>query len=427
MDVRELLVPTTKEAVLNSKTSPKNDAKKATDGSPFSSLFADIMQKNNSACPKDETMGEQAAKASRLAFAPALLAGLNLMDLASSEMPGDHPVSEEDKALDGASVMMANRSIQISKEQTTRQELFKATPRSDRDEAIALEEGAGTIPVVETDAVPAIVARQKGEPLEMQDGFTVEGRRSIVQSKRVFNDSNNTEEEVIKNTPEEEVIKNTPEGKVSKDAVETDLADRMKAVYQENENKPPGKEERITDATKTRGEIKNSIEFNPASKPEVIIETGDNKTKALQKNVIDTEKTEFTVEVVEKVKVMVNSKRSEVSVQLKPESLGKMSFKLEVVNGVLNGRITVHNNQAREVLQANLNQLRDNLEQSGIPVSKLTVNIGSHGEFRQHQYSQENRHDQDGYTGRWVVPGYRGEEAEETFRWNDVGTVEYLA
>lgn len=417
MDVRELMAPTIKEAVPNSKAGPGSDARKTVEGSPFSSLFAGAMQKNNPVTPEDETDGEN-AKTSRLVFAPVLMAGLNLADPEIYEMSDRQPIPDETEALNNeVSVMMADSSIQAGRGQIARHELLKEPAYGEMSEAAAPEEDTKTVPVSKDDTKPPIAARQKDEPLEAHNGFTVSEGRSAAQSERVFKGGNT----------EEEVVKDTPEGKLVKDTTTADLTGRMKTAYRESQTKPQGKEERITGTAKTEIEIKSSIEFNPDGKPEAV-ETGDDFAKIVQRHAIDTEKPEFTAEVVERVKVMVNSKRSEVSVQLKPESLGKMSFKLEVVDGVLNGKITVHNSQAREVLQANLGQLRDNLEQSGIPVSKLTVSIGSHGEFRHHQFSQENGHEPGGYTGRWAVPGYREEEAtEEAFRWNNVGTVEYLA
>lgn len=129
-------------------------------------------------------------------------------------------------------------------------------------------------------------------------------------------------------------------------------------------------------------------------------------------------------QLVERLEVMVSDRRSEVRFQLKPESLGRVVIKLEMVDGAINGKMVVQNAELKEIVLANLSHLKDSLEQQGIPVSRFSVDVGGERSFSQQQFYQENRH----------FPAYRSshslyEEQEEalSWRWNDGGTVDYLA
>jgi hypothetical protein len=129
-------------------------------------------------------------------------------------------------------------------------------------------------------------------------------------------------------------------------------------------------------------------------------------------------------QVVNKMKIMIGSRKTEISMQLKPESLGRLSLKLTVVDGVLNGKMIVQNNQAKSLIQANLAELRESLEQQGIPVSKFQVNVGGGGEYKQQQFFQENRQT---FHGKPTADPYGEIEEEEFISWKGEGTIELLA
>lgn len=136
-----------------------------------------------------------------------------------------------------------------------------------------------------------------------------------------------------------------------------------------------------------------------------------------------TKDLEFAARVTDKVRVMLGSRKSEISIQLKPENLGKLNLKLTVEDGVLNGKMVVQNDEAKGLIQSNLAQLKENLEQQGIPVSKFQVDIGGGGEYKQQQFFQQDRRT---FHGDTVKDPY-GESQEEFISWRGEGTIELLA
>ena len=138
--------------------------------------------------------------------------------------------------------------------------------------------------------------------------------------------------------------------------------------------------------------------------------------------------TDFGAEVInqvtEKMRVMLGARKSEISLQLVPESLGRVKVKLTVTDGILTGRIVVQNDETRALIQSNIVRLQENLEQQGIPVSKFLVDVGRDGGHGQQQLFQGSRQ---AYHARTELRSYEQEENREILTWMGEGTIELLA
>ncbi len=66
--------------------------------------------------------------------------------------------------------------------------------------------------------------------------------------------------------------------------------------------------------------------------------------------------------------------KSEVSINLRPENLGKVNINLVSQKGELTARITTDNNQTREMLSKGLESLKQSLSEQGINVNRVVVN-----------------------------------------------------
>lgn len=87
---------------------------------------------------------------------------------------------------------------------------------------------------------------------------------------------------------------------------------------------------------------------------------------------------------------------TELQVQLKPESLGRVDLKVSMENGALSARILVDNPGVKAALEANLPQLKQSLADQGIALQGMTVGYGgergqSQGDAQQGLYRQEVR------------------------------------
>ncbi len=67
--------------------------------------------------------------------------------------------------------------------------------------------------------------------------------------------------------------------------------------------------------------------------------------------------------------------KSEVSINLRPENLGKVNINLVSQKGELTARITAENNQVKEMLVKGLETLRQSLSEQGINVNRVAVNV----------------------------------------------------
>lgn len=96
-------------------------------------------------------------------------------------------------------------------------------------------------------------------------------------------------------------------------------------------------------------------------------EVPQNKAPADAKDLVD--------QLVKKMEVLQRQNLSEMKIQLKPEILGKMTIKIMVEEGVVTARFITDNHQVKQILEANMANLKQNLEASGLRVEKTEVNV----------------------------------------------------
>lgn len=90
-------------------------------------------------------------------------------------------------------------------------------------------------------------------------------------------------------------------------------------------------------------------------------------------------KTDILAQVAEKVRVLAGSDRSEMIIQLKPESLGRIQLQVIHERGEIVAKFLAENEQVKAILESNMQYLRDSLEQSGVDIQSLSVSVGQHG------------------------------------------------
>ncbi len=95
----------------------------------------------------------------------------------------------------------------------------------------------------------------------------------------------------------------------------------------------------------------------------------------VEKNEI-IEAKQFINQIAQKAGGFLSKDRNEMSIQLTPENLGKISIKIGLNEGTLTGKIYAENYAVKEIIEANLNQLRDSLEEQGLNIAGLEVHIG---------------------------------------------------
>ena len=98
-------------------------------------------------------------------------------------------------------------------------------------------------------------------------------------------------------------------------------------------------------------------------------------------------------QIVEFARVTVGNAETTMELQLNPEHLGKVFLELTSKNGVVSAHLTAQNEAAREALESQLVELRQNLTQAGVKVEAVEVTVGSH-EFERNLEQNAKRDEQ---------------------------------
>lgn len=101
---------------------------------------------------------------------------------------------------------------------------------------------------------------------------------------------------------------------------------------------------------------------------------------------------EILDQMLQKFELVSKNESSEMRIQLKPDFLGKMMIKIAVDDsGIVTARFITESHHVKQVLEANMHSLKQNLEASGLKVERTEVNVqlDNQGSF---DGSEQNRH-----------------------------------
>lgn len=85
---------------------------------------------------------------------------------------------------------------------------------------------------------------------------------------------------------------------------------------------------------------------------------------------------EIMSQLIKKASVSLRDNKSEIVIQLKPESLGKLKLKLTVSEGEVSGKIIVESNEVKKILQNDLTNLNNALEENGLLLNSMDISLG---------------------------------------------------
>ena len=211
-------------------------------------------------------------------------------------------------------------------------------------------------------------AQGKGEKLSGKNKLDYEG--NLLLEEETAGAKPNNKDGSIKG---EVVSPRIPEA-ASKAQLDSDITEEFR-LGEDDKNQPlkaGGREKEPAELP----EYKESGKNMPGFKTEhtLLDNSLRNTGKPIQeKSWVDPEK--FMEQVVKKAEVMIKQNLSQMRIQLHPEFLGKMTIKLVLEDGLLTARFITENQQVKNLLDSNLNHLRQNLENQGIRVEKTEVNV----------------------------------------------------
>lgn len=97
--------------------------------------------------------------------------------------------------------------------------------------------------------------------------------------------------------------------------------------------------------------------------------------------------TEVMNQVVENAKVILGQDKSEMVIQLKPDHLGKLELKVVTEQGIVAAKFIAENQKVKEIIETNMQLLKDSLEKQGISIDSVSVQVG---QDRKGDYQQQN-------------------------------------
>ncbi|MCL2165269.1 MAG: flagellar hook-length control protein FliK, partial [Oscillospiraceae bacterium] len=141
----------------------------------------------------------------------------------------------------------------------------------------------------------------------------------------------------------------------------------------------PGSDE-TGGAGQTGGNIVNSegsyaVFETPAT--EVKVDFVDKSAQWRQAGAADQiDKAEFLKAFEKEARIILSGGKSEMVMQLKPESLGKLTLKIVTEHGVVNAKFIVESEQVKRELETNIQMLKETLTSQGMSVRECTVHVG---------------------------------------------------
>lgn len=81
-------------------------------------------------------------------------------------------------------------------------------------------------------------------------------------------------------------------------------------------------------------------------------------------------------QIVSKVSFKVTDGLEEIKIRLEPPSLGSLQLKISVEGKTVNAVIVADNNMAKEIIQSNLQQLKDSMAEQGLKLDNISVSVG---------------------------------------------------
>lgn len=163
---------------------------------------------------------------------------------------------------------------------------------------------------------------------------------------------------------------------------EKDVAEKEEKNSKNSENSSLAGQENskakldMTKATQGMNPIEdmNGIKFDAyMDKTEPSTVSMENNTGSLQ----ETQKFDIINQIVKKAELIIREDQPEMRMQLEPENLGKLTLKVAVERGLVIAKFTAESYEVKEIIESNLDQLRDMLQEKGIGVESFSVSVGN--------------------------------------------------
>jgi len=123
-------------------------------------------------------------------------------------------------------------------------------------------------------------------------------------------------------------------------------------------------------------------------------------------------------QMIQQIKILSDAAVKQVEIQLRPEHLGKVKIDLLMENGSVVARFVSENEQAKQLLESNISQLKSALEEQGLKIAGFEVSVN-----QENQYSNRGELDSRGKRrGSGELSNSDSDEIENLENINESGT-----
>lgn len=168
-----------------------------------------------------------------------------------------------------------------------------------------------------------------------------------------------------------------------------EVQEKSEEWIQSLENEPDLGDESITNhivIDDTQELLEERVELNDSQNNPLleIVDRGINNTKNIEGNKEDLKEInhkDIFKQIVEEAKLNLDDFKQEIRIKLKPEILGELMLKMEMEKGSILAKIMVDNYRTKEIIEANLYQLKEDMRENGLDIKTFEVFVGTNEDF----------------------------------------------
>lgn len=225
----------------------------------------------------------------------------------------------------------------------------------------------------------------------------IEVMRSQIQAKIIVNSEQVASKDVTADITE--TLPNSEQLSVEETAT-------TKKEFKNSSNSADGNNAESTDTSETKTEVSGisvNTQTNTTSDQNQQLDMPNELTLGdvkigMSNSQVDIQKTAFTMpktvkssevinQVVEQAKVIIGQDKSEMVIHLKPDHLGKLELKVVTEQGIVAAKFIAESQQVKEIIETNMQLLKDSLQKQGISVESINVQVG---QDKQSEYQQQS-------------------------------------
>lgn len=155
-----------------------------------------------------------------------------------------------------------------------------------------------------------------------------------------------------------------------------DAQQNLQQNFFTDEKIPQGKEKDAAPSEKTGSTLFASTFLNNI-KDAQNSQAAQSAPNAAQQNAALQDKYDIAGQIIKNAQLVKSNENSQMTIQLQPEHLGELSLKISVAaDGAVNASFHSDNAQVRNLLQANIVQLKQDLQDQGVKVDNINVYSG---------------------------------------------------